>query len=83
MNDVVPAEEGGALDTVFQFPDVARPVVTHEQINSGRGDAADSFVVNPVVFFNEIVGEEEDVGSPFSEGREVDAEGVGRSFNWD
>ena len=76
MDHLVIAQKHGPLNAVLQLPNVAGPVVCHQHVNGGRGDADDVLVVLPGVALHEIVGQEQNVGAPLPQRRDVDGEDV-------
>ena len=76
VNDAVGGGENGAFDTVFEFADVAGPVVGHDHVDGAGGDALHLFSVEFGVFLEEVVGEKKDVGFTFAEWGEEDGEDV-------
>ena len=76
LDDAFVSEEDGAFDAVFEFADVAGPMVGDHHVDGGGGDASDGFVEFFGVLFDEEVGEEEDVVFAVAQRGEVDGEDV-------
>src|SRR5712691_4955112 len=76
VDDTAVADQHRPLDAVLQLADVPGPVVAHEHVDGGRGDAADVLPVGGRVLLDEMVGEEKDVGPPLAQRRQEDAEHV-------
>ena len=70
------ADYEGAFDDVFEFADIAWPVVIHEDFHGFRGDAGDVFVLEAVEAFDEVAGEEGDVLLAHSQGREFESDDI-------
>ena len=65
------SERDSALDHPFELPDIARPGIQQHRVGSvGRQRQAPQRAVS----FEEVVGELEDVGSPFAERRDADVD---------
>src|SRR5207302_9499339 len=47
VHDLAVAGQNGALDGVLQLADVPGPVIAHQHVDGGRGDALDALVVLP------------------------------------
>ncbi len=56
-----PTEDKRPLDHILEFPDIARPLVGHEQGNGLGGDAPDGSALQPVEPLDELVRQERDV----------------------
>ena len=69
---VLVAEDDGPFDDVLQLPDVAGPVVFHQQFLRHAGDGLDMLVEFLVVGVDEVVGQNDDIILPVPEGREED-----------
>ena len=61
----------GALDDVFQFADIAGPVVLFEGLENGSGKAASFFVKSFRAALEKMMREERDVVAAFAERREM------------
>ena len=68
-DDAVRAEDNRPFDAVFKFADVSRPVIVYQQICCRRRDAHDFPSQFSGVFFDEIIGQQEDVCLSLPEGR--------------
>jgi len=69
-------EQDGTFHGVLEFADVAWPMVAHEEINGGGGNALDGLAVGSGVFFYEMIGEEKDVRLAFAERGHKDGEDI-------
>ncbi len=76
MDDAPFADQDRALDAVFQFPDIARPVVAHQHVDRRGGDPSDAPRVGSGIFLDEMVGQEKDVRPALPERRNKKAEDV-------
>ena len=76
MDHVAVGQQHGALDGVLQLPHVPRPVVGHEEIDGRGGEADDRAPVPLVVFLDEVVREEDDVGPAVAQRRHVDRKDI-------
>src|SRR5262245_15728332 len=76
MNDVAFADQRRALDHVLEFAHVTRPVITHQHVYGRRGDSLDPLAVLAAVFFEEMVGQQQDVGLALAERRQVDRKNI-------
>jgi hypothetical protein len=74
--DVGAGEDGGALEGVFEFADVAWPVVAFHQLEGFLGEAEARVVFFLPDALDEELGERADIVRAFAEGREVDADDV-------
>ena len=76
VDDAVVAEDDRPFNAVFQLAHVARPVVAHHHVNSGRRNAVHLHAVLVGVLFEEVVGELEDVGFALAQGRNEDGKDI-------
>jgi hypothetical protein len=76
FDDAICTENDGPFDTVFQFPDIPRPMIIHEQVRCRSGDAREFSVQFPGVFLNEMIGEEDNVRLALPQRRNDDGENV-------
>ena len=76
MDDAALADQHRALDAVLQLAHVAGPVVAHEHVDGGGGDAADVLAVGGRVLLHEVIGQERHVRPALAQRRQVDVEDV-------
>ena len=57
VNNVGLTNQHRPLDDVFQFPNIAGPVITGKHVNRRRRDAPDAFVVFARELFEKVIGE--------------------------
>ena len=70
------AYEHSALDAVLQLPDVARPMVGHQQVDRGCRDAANAPTQHRRVLLGKVIDQQENVRLPVAQGGHEDAEHV-------
>ena len=61
MDDAFGGEQDGALNAVFQFADVAGPMISNHHIDGGGADPTDVFIHTLGVCFHEVIGEKQDI----------------------
>ena len=76
MDDSVRGGEHRAFDAVFEFADVAGPVVGHNHVDGAGGDAFHVLAVEFSIFLKEVIGEKQGIGFAFAERREENGEDV-------
>jgi len=67
------AQDKSALDEIFQFADISRPVVSHQERENIRCYAVDGFALNPVEARDEMFGQKRNVFLALAQRRQVDA----------
>ena len=70
------ADEHSPFDAVLELPDIAGPVILQEHVNSRGGNTPDLLAIFFVVFLEKIFGQQQDIGTSFPHGRQVDWEHV-------
>jgi hypothetical protein len=73
---LIRAEKDSSLHTILEFSHIARPMVLHEHVNGRRRYPSDLLFMFLVEFFDEIVGQQEDVRPPLPKGRDENGEYV-------
>ncbi len=71
MDNALFTEKHRAFQAVFQLPDIARPVVIHQHVDGGCRKTFDVLVVFFGIFFQEIVGKQQNIRFPLSQRRHV------------
>lgn len=69
-------EDKGVLDDILQFPDVARIVVLHEDLEGGFGAAGDILVLAAIELGDEVLDQERDILAAVAEGGDLDIDDV-------
>ena len=52
------ANQNGAFDHVFEFPDVAGPMIAEQHVNRRRRDAPDAVLVDLGKLLEKVVGQQ-------------------------
>ena len=73
---IVVSQDHPALDHVFQFADIAGPVVMQKGLHGKVGNPQGIFVVKAVVFANEVFNKQRNVFLALSQWRNFDSENV-------
>ena len=76
MDGVVCRGQHRTLDAVFQFADVAWPVIAHHHIDGGRGEPTDGLVVLGVHLADEMLRQHDDIRTAVLEFWKIDGEDV-------
>jgi hypothetical protein len=76
LDDLILTEDESPFDDVFQFPDVAGPVVSHEQGQDFAADSVNRAVLEAVEVFDELVGQQRDILFPLPQRRELQSDHV-------
>ena len=71
VNHRIGTQQYSALHAILQFPDISRPVVAHEHVYGRSGNAEHILVVRLAVALHEEISQQGDVGSSFTECRNV------------
>jgi len=70
------AHQERPLEAVLQLAHVARPVVRHQHVDRGGGDAAHVLAVSRRELLDEVVGQQRNVGAPLAQRGHEDLEHV-------
>ena len=76
VNHVVFTENHRPFDTVFQLPDVARPMIAHENVNGSGRYSSYPLEIDRIILFNEVVCKKQDVRFAFAQWGHGDRENV-------
>ena len=76
VDHLIGAEKDRSLHAILEFSHIAGPMVLHEHIDGRRRYPSDFLLMLLVKFFNEIVGQEENIRLSLPEGGDEDGEDV-------
>ncbi len=75
-NQIVPSQDYGPFDQVLQFSDIARVIVTQEQVPGFLGYFDVLFPIGPAEFFQKMIQKDGDILFPLPQGREEEGDHV-------
>src|SRR4029434_7857956 len=70
------AKDHSAFDAILQLADISRPVIAHEHIDGRRRDALDRLPMLTGIFFDKMVGQEQDVRLSLPQRRHEDRKDI-------